>query len=72
LFQVLGSSDRRKTDEHTSRKPRSERVPASAGKESLVDIGVPETEREIEIAPLEEPVPGPAPVEKPVEEPVPA
>ena len=36
-----------------------------------MDIGVPETEREIEIAPLEEPVPGPAPVEAPVEEPVP-
>jgi hypothetical protein len=36
-----------------------------------MDIGVPETEREIEIAPLEEPVPvpGPAPVEDPVEEP---
>jgi hypothetical protein len=36
-----------------------------------MDIGVPETEREIEIAPLEEPVPGPgpAPVEEPVEEP---
>jgi hypothetical protein len=35
-----------------------------------MDIGVPETEREIEITPLEEPVPGPAPVEEPVEEPV--
>jgi hypothetical protein len=36
-----------------------------------MDIGVPETEREIEIAPLEEPVPapGPATVEEPVEEP---
>lgn len=34
-----------------------------------MDIGVPETEREIEITPLEEPVPGPAPVEEPVEEP---
>jgi hypothetical protein len=35
-----------------------------------MDIGVPETEREIEITPLEEPVPSPAPVEEPVEEPV--
>jgi hypothetical protein len=30
-----------------------------------MDIGAPETEREIEIAPLEEPVPVPAPVEAP-------
>jgi hypothetical protein len=37
-----------------------------------MDIGVPETEREIEITPLEEPVPGPAPVVEPVEEPAPA
>ena len=37
-----------------------------------MDIGVPETEHEIEIAPLEEPVPAPAPAEQPVEEPVPA
>ena len=37
-----------------------------------MDIGAPETEREIEIAPVEEPVPSPAPVEQPVEEPVPA
>jgi hypothetical protein len=37
-----------------------------------MDIGVPETEREIEITPLEEPVPSPTPVEEPVEEPVPA
>jgi hypothetical protein len=37
-----------------------------------MDIGAPETEREIEIAPLEEPVPVPAPVEEPVAEPVPA
>jgi hypothetical protein len=35
-----------------------------------MDIGIPETEREIEITPLEEPVPSPAPVEEPVEEPV--
>jgi hypothetical protein len=34
-----------------------------------VEIGAPETEREIEIAPLEEPVPAPAPVEEPVLEP---
>jgi hypothetical protein len=37
-----------------------------------MDIGVPETEREIEITPLEEPLPRPTPVEEPVEEPVPA
>jgi hypothetical protein len=37
-----------------------------------MDIGVPETEREIEITPLEEPVPSPSPVEEPVQEPVPA
>jgi hypothetical protein len=37
-----------------------------------MDIGAPETEREIEVAPLEEPVPVPAPAEQPAEEPVPA
>lgn len=37
-----------------------------------MDIGLPETEREIEVTPLEEPVPVPAPVEEPQEEPVPA
>jgi hypothetical protein len=37
-----------------------------------MDIGLPETEQEIEITPLEEPVPEPAPFEEPVEEPVPA
>jgi hypothetical protein len=39
-----------------------------------MDIGAPDTEHEIEIAPLEEPVPSPAPApaEAPVEEPVPA
>jgi hypothetical protein len=37
-----------------------------------MDIGAPETEREIEIAPLEEPVPTPAPAEEPAVEPVPA
>jgi hypothetical protein len=37
-----------------------------------MEIGLPETEREIEIAPLEEPVPEPFPVEEPVEEPVPS
>jgi hypothetical protein len=37
-----------------------------------MDIGAPETEREIEIAPLEEPVPVPAPAEQPAEEPIPA
>ena len=35
-----------------------------------MEIGAPETEREIEVTPLEEPVPTPAPVEEPVEEPV--
>jgi hypothetical protein len=37
-----------------------------------MEIGLPETEREIEIAPLEEPLPDPAPIEEPVEKPVPA
>lgn len=37
-----------------------------------MDIGLPETEREIEIAPLEEPLPDSAPIEEPVEKPVPA
>jgi hypothetical protein len=37
-----------------------------------MDIGAPETEREIEVAPLEEPVPVPAPAEQPAEEPIPA
>jgi hypothetical protein len=37
-----------------------------------MDIGAPETEHEIEISPLEEPVPAPAPAEKPAAEPVPA
>jgi hypothetical protein len=37
-----------------------------------MERGAPETEQEIEIAPLEEPVPVPAPVEAPAEEPVPA
>jgi len=39
-----------------------------------MDIGAPDTEHEIEIAPLEEPVPSPAPApaEEPVQEPVPA
>jgi len=37
-----------------------------------MDIGVPETEHEIKVVPLEEPVPGPAPVEQPVDDPVPA
>jgi hypothetical protein len=35
-----------------------------------MEIGAPETEREIEVRPLEEPVPTPSPVEEPVEEPV--
>ena len=37
-----------------------------------MEIGAPDTEREVEIAPLEEPVPMPAPIEEPAEEPVPA
>ena len=37
-----------------------------------MEIGAPDTEREIKIVPLEEPVPVPAPAEKPVEEPVPS
>lgn len=37
-----------------------------------MDIGSPDTEREVEVLPLEEPVPGPAPAEQPAEEPVPA
>jgi len=37
-----------------------------------MEIGAPETEREIEVTPLEEPVPTPAPTEKPAEEPAPA
>jgi hypothetical protein len=37
-----------------------------------MDIGAPDTEHEIEIAPLEEPVPTPAPAEAPAEEPAPA
>jgi hypothetical protein len=36
-----------------------------------MDIGDPETEREIEVLPIEEPVPSP-PVEQPTEEPLPA
>jgi hypothetical protein len=39
---------------------------------SAMDIGLPETEQEIEITPLEEPLPTPTPVEEPREEPVPA
>jgi hypothetical protein len=37
-----------------------------------MDIGAPETEREIEVVPVEEPVPAQLPVEEPVEEPTPA
>jgi hypothetical protein len=37
-----------------------------------MDIGTPDTEREIEVVPFEEPVPTPAPVEQPAAEPVPA
>jgi hypothetical protein len=35
-----------------------------------MEIGLPETEQEIEITPLEEPLPAPSPVEEPREEPV--
>jgi hypothetical protein len=41
-------------------------------REDAMDIGLPETEHEVEVTPVEEPVPVPAPVEEPVEEPVPA
>jgi hypothetical protein len=41
-------------------------------REDAMDIGLPETEEEIEVLPADEPVPSPAPVEEPVEEPVPA
>jgi hypothetical protein len=34
-----------------------------------MDIGLPETEQEIDVTPAEEPVPAPAPVEEPVEAP---
>jgi hypothetical protein len=37
-----------------------------------MDIGEPDTEREIEVSPREEPVPTPAPAEEPVREPAPA
>jgi hypothetical protein len=37
-----------------------------------MDIGTPDTEHEIEIAPLEEPVPSQAPAEEPAQEPTPA
>jgi hypothetical protein len=37
-----------------------------------MDIGKPDTEREVEVIPLEEPVPQRAPMEEPIEEPVPA
>jgi hypothetical protein len=35
-----------------------------------MEIGAPDTEREIEVVPLEEPVPTPSPLEEPVQEPV--
>jgi hypothetical protein len=44
----------------------------AALREAPMDIGAPDTEREIEITPIEEPVPMPAPAEEPVEEPIPA
>jgi hypothetical protein len=39
--------------------------------EDAMDIGLPETEQEIDVTPAEEPVPAPAPVEQPVEAPAP-
>jgi hypothetical protein len=36
-----------------------------------MDIGLPETEQEIDVTPAEEPVPAPAPVEEPVKAPAP-
>src|SRR4029453_3244487 len=55
----------RLADYGTDDRPRLRKV-----REAAVDIGAPDTEREIEIAPLEEPFP--APGEEPAEEPVPA
>jgi hypothetical protein len=37
-----------------------------------LDIGKPDTEREIRVVPVEEPLPATAPVEEPAEQPVPA
>jgi hypothetical protein len=72
LLQVCGVRYRKKEGhDRSSLRPHAE-APFRARKKSSMDIGVPETEREIEIMPLEEPVPRPAPVEEPVEEPVPA
>jgi hypothetical protein len=65
LSQVLGFLGRKRTDEPTT-------TLLEPGADKLMDIGVPETEHEIEVVPLEEPVPGPAPVEEPVDDPVPA
>ena len=48
---------------------RARTAPADRGP---VDIGTPDTEREVEVLPIEEPVPSPAPAEQPAEEPVPA
>jgi hypothetical protein len=64
---------------HPSGRSATGRTPLRAAVEpsfftpqAVVDIGAPETEREIEVAPVEEPVPAPLPVEQPVEEPAPA
>jgi hypothetical protein len=40
--------------------------------EAEMDIGTPDTEREVEVSPLEEPVPTPLPAEEPAEAPLPA
>jgi hypothetical protein len=45
---------------------------ARRNQEDAMDIGLPETEQEIDVTPAEEPVPAPAPVEEPVEAPAPA
>jgi len=51
---------------------RSGRTCTSMGRG--LDIGKPDTEREIEVLPVEEPLPAPAPapVEEPAEQPIPA
>jgi hypothetical protein len=62
---------------HSSRKRTARLHPAAAsdtmGGGERMEIGSPDTEREVEVAPLEEPVPSTAPpAETPAPEPVPA
>jgi hypothetical protein len=59
---LSGAADKRQTELDADGDRRGGRM----------DIGAPETEREVEIAPTEEPVPSPAPIEEPNREPVPA